>query len=411
MSARVNDRRTQAELREENARLRLRLEEAEQTLDAIRRSDVDALVVDGPEGKQLYTLSGADQIYRIIVETMNEAAVLLRPDGLIVFCNQRFCDLMRTPMPQTVGRSLAQFVQATHEPALRKLLADGMAGALTRRFSLCSSDGASVPVQFWVNAMLGKSEPTLCLVATDLSELETSLGSLRVAVQNEQRLQDANALLERQRIELEAHERQLTMQNEELLDAQEALTKLSASIQQEKDRLAALLRSIPDEVWCFDAQGRLELLNPAGVAAFGDLVGSGGGALNDAHEVYHPDAKARRPPEEAPPLRALAGEEVRDQEEIVRMPGTAELRVRQVNAAPVRSADGTIIGSVAVVRDITDRKRFEEELRARNAELAEFNELMVDRELRMIELKREINRLCEQSGQAARYEVSQEDRA
>jgi PAS domain S-box-containing protein len=61
-----------------------------------------------------------------------------------------------------------------------------------------------------------------------------------------------------------------------------------------------------------------------------------------------------------------------------------------------------------VFADITKRKLAEEELLARNAELTEFNCLMVDRELRMVELKREINELCRQADQPPRYDVSEE---
>ena len=74
-------------------------DEAEQTLEAIRSGEVDALVVAGPQGEQVFSLTGAEHIYRVIVETMNEAALTVDPDGTILFCNQRFCDLMKTPDP------------------------------------------------------------------------------------------------------------------------------------------------------------------------------------------------------------------------------------------------------------------------------------------------------------------------
>ena len=80
------------------------MEEAEQTLEAIRRGDVDALVVAGPHGEQVFSITGAEHIYRVIVETMNEAALTVDPDGTILFCNQRFCDLMKTPIQEVIGR-------------------------------------------------------------------------------------------------------------------------------------------------------------------------------------------------------------------------------------------------------------------------------------------------------------------
>ena len=41
--------------------LRQRLDEAEETLRAIRSGQVDAVVVSGPETEQIYVLKGAEQ--------------------------------------------------------------------------------------------------------------------------------------------------------------------------------------------------------------------------------------------------------------------------------------------------------------------------------------------------------------
>ena len=60
--------------------------------------------------------------------------------------------------------------------------------------------------------------------------------------------------------------------------------------------------------------------------------------------------------------------------------------------------------------DITERKLAEEaltastsELKTRNEELMRFNRVATGRELRMIDLKRQINELCSRSGQPPRY--------
>ena len=53
------------------AQLRQRLEEAEDTLRAIRTGEVDALVISTPDGEQIYTLEGAETAYRVMVEAMS----------------------------------------------------------------------------------------------------------------------------------------------------------------------------------------------------------------------------------------------------------------------------------------------------------------------------------------------------
>jgi signal transduction histidine kinase len=83
--------------------------------------------------------------------------------------------------------------------------------------------------------------------------------------------------------------------------------------------------------------------------------------------------------EEAPPLRALQGELITNQEEVIRTPRTGELRVRQVSATPVKDASGNIIGSVSVVRDITERKKAEEILQQRTLELQHLTETLEQR--------------------------------
>ena len=133
---------------------------------------------------------------------------------------------------------------------------------------------------------------------------------------------------------------------------------------EENELVTAILGSITDEVWFADAQKRFTLANPAAFAEFGAASSEGTAVaeLAAATEVYRPDMTPR-PVEEAPPLRALAGEVIKNQEEVVRTPARAGLRYRLVNAAPVKDASGEIVGAVSVVRDITERKEAEERYR------------------------------------------------
>lgn len=121
-----------------------------------------------------------------------------------------------------------------------------------------------------------------------------------------------------------------------------------------------LIQCIQDEVWYADTSGHFILANPCACEAF---------ALENVHnldiaefaaslEVFRPDGSPR-PIEEAPPLRALRGESVVEQEEIVKLPKSGQLRYRLVTSSPVRDSEGKIIGCVSVVHDITDKKQAE----------------------------------------------------
>jgi PAS domain S-box-containing protein len=131
----------------------------------------------------------------------------------------------------------------------------------------------------------------------------------------------------------------------------------------DRERLSALIDSIQDEVWFVDESAKLVLANRAVNEEFGTgLINEETQKIASSFEVYRPDGTPR-PVEEAPPLRALKGEIVKNQEEIVRTPATEGLRHRQVSAAPVKNSRGRIIGSVSVVRDITDQKQAETRLK------------------------------------------------
>ena len=85
----------------------------------------------------------------------------------------------------------------------------------------------------------------------------------------------------------------------------------------------------------------------------------------------------------------------------------------EISSRVVEYQDGKMLISMA--RDITERVRTEEglrrqaeELRARNEELTRFNRVAIGRELRMIELKREVNELCAKLGEPPRHRLAKD---
>lgn len=102
--------RTKEELLTENEELLSRLDEMEEAIRAIRSGEVDAIVVSGDNGEQVYSVSSAETPYRTFIEKMSEGAVTLTKDGTILFCNQRFSELVQSPYERVIGTSLKRFI-------------------------------------------------------------------------------------------------------------------------------------------------------------------------------------------------------------------------------------------------------------------------------------------------------------
>ena len=90
--------------------LQEQLREAQETLAAIGNGEVDAVVVNGPQGHQIYTLTGAEQPYRVYVERMQEGAVTVSADGLILYANHRFASMASAPLEKVMGSHITQYL-------------------------------------------------------------------------------------------------------------------------------------------------------------------------------------------------------------------------------------------------------------------------------------------------------------
>ncbi len=75
---------------------------------------------------------------------------------------------------------------------------------------------------------------------------------------------------------------------------------------------------------------------------------------------------------------------------------------------PVKDGNGNVIEVIKIARNITDRVKRENDLRRKNEELEKFNSLAVGRELKMVELKREINFLLEELDREPRFSLPEE---
>ncbi len=149
--------------------LRARLLEAEETLRAIRRGEVDALVVAGTQGDQIFTLRGADHSYRIFLEEMHEGAATLTADGIILYCNRRFAEIVGTALEDIVGNPLSRYVREADRTELDSVLSEGLDLSGKREMTLLRGE-ETVPVYLSTSPLRLEEVEAICLVVTDLTE-------------------------------------------------------------------------------------------------------------------------------------------------------------------------------------------------------------------------------------------------
>ena len=138
--------RPHKELMAEIESLTVRLEEAEETLRAIGNGEVDAFVVSRPGGEQIFTLKGAEQPYRALVETMNEGAATLSAEGTIFYCNKRLAAILRIPLENIIGTMFVTYVAEPDKPLFSALLEKSAGDLATDEITLISGEGDAVQV-------------------------------------------------------------------------------------------------------------------------------------------------------------------------------------------------------------------------------------------------------------------------
>jgi PAS domain S-box-containing protein len=168
----MDNQALQAEIEE----LRIRLEEAEEMLAAIRSGEVDALVVSSGEGDRIFTLEGADQPYRVLVESMSEGAATLNADSTVLYGNSRLAHLLEIPLERLLGKPLLAHVAPADASVLTSLLERALgedcllAESFRAELTLLTGTGDAVPALLSCCSLDLAGHRGISLIVTDLSE-------------------------------------------------------------------------------------------------------------------------------------------------------------------------------------------------------------------------------------------------
>ena len=214
------------QLQREIGELKNRLAEAEETLQAIRQGEVDAVLVKGAAGAQVYTLLNADRPYRNIVERMQEGALTLTPDGTVLYANQRLASFLGLALPNIVGQKFGQFVAVDDRTSFDALLAESSRAAGKEELVLRAADGAAVPVYLSLVDLPEEDQRIISGIVTDL----------RWQKQRMRELGEANAKLVAAMAEREAVEGRLRQ-----AEKMEAVGQLTAGIAHDFNNLLLVI--------------------------------------------------------------------------------------------------------------------------------------------------------------------------
>jgi PAS domain S-box-containing protein len=166
-----NSLKTRQQLLDDIQELSERMTESEETLRAILSGEVDGLIVKTAEGDRVFTLSGADHPYRIMVETMNEGAVTLDADGTILFSNQRFADILNRSLDLLVGSSIYQYLSSSDIPLFKRLLEHSSEKNNKQELALKTGSKKSTPVLLSISSLRQADiQGAVCMVITDLTQ-------------------------------------------------------------------------------------------------------------------------------------------------------------------------------------------------------------------------------------------------
>ena len=154
---------------EECERLRERLQDAEETLRAIRLGEVDAVVIQTPEGPRTYTLVTADESYRMLVEQMREPALTLSQEGVILYSNGRLCPLLGLPRNDITGRPLADVAPDEARATMLGLVERARTQEASAELPLRRADGGLLPFQISLSPLATGTFRGICAVLTDLT--------------------------------------------------------------------------------------------------------------------------------------------------------------------------------------------------------------------------------------------------
>lgn len=323
--------KTYEELLKELEELTSQLHEANETIHAIRTGQVDALIVQGEKGSQLYTLKTADHTYRVFIEKMKEGAVTLNNAGIILYSNSQFAKMVNVPLEKVVGLPISELIPDPWKSIFNRITKQGWESDSKGEIFLRNKNGELIPFLVSVTSLELDEGIALSIILTDLTTQK----------ENEKQLQVKNQQLEEAR--LVAYKL-----NEELEDMVEERTR---DLLMSREYFKFLADNIPVIVWTADPNGKLDYVNRRWVEYTGYDVES---SKIKQNELVHPEDLARSAAEWQ---KALTEKRPYEYEFRFKRRSDQTFRWHHAQAIPFKDENGNISAWIGTNIDIDDKKK------------------------------------------------------
>jgi PAS domain S-box-containing protein len=166
----TNDILTYDELVNKIGELTIKLNESNEVIDSIRRGEVDAFIVQTDGRNEIYTLRSADKAYRIFIEKMNQGALTVGADGMVLYANSSFAALANFPLEQVIGQLFVDLVPVGFRQQVKKLLDAAWQNQESRgEITLPGKNNEEIPVNLDINHLEIDGGVALSVIASDMS--------------------------------------------------------------------------------------------------------------------------------------------------------------------------------------------------------------------------------------------------
>jgi PAS domain S-box-containing protein len=166
--------------------------ETRELAEAIRTGQVDAFIRDSDQGHEVLVLQGAEHPYRVLVENVSDGTATLDLNGTILYSNNQLAKILRSPLDKLLGTPFQDHFPGRERKNLQLLFDKGIRGSRRRSIVLQSKNGKPRTVRFSFTVIKGTEQKSICVVATELTELVNAKGAL---VSHEESVKDLTARL------------------------------------------------------------------------------------------------------------------------------------------------------------------------------------------------------------------------